>query len=415
MFPESKIFLPNKNLQSVNLDSQKNTRINSVIKSFINSLIRKQRFFFFGRCTLASSLEEADVHRVCTSCSGSEAALGQLLFDIEARWQGAADTATGEVAASAKSSQDSKRHDEPIKDAHSQDPRRQGEQNNDLPVKKSTTKTLPGKPSEPRRNRRIANPHVFPLNISSCTINRNDIFGLHNPSLWPVPLRLSYFDSIFTAAASAAKFSKLYISSASERAFLGFLAIFWLLNSLQKRYFSTQEFTRFEIIPLSILGCDQQNLENFLSYFKWSVHRLAHVFAYGWSKASHKRKRTLLEAPTGTLLFYYKDIKKKMIKGVACIWDVGCVHSGFAPYLARIHCPKVRCVHLSSMPKTTLACIWFRNDPCVHPFFRVTKTQHLDPDIRNFGFYYRGWTTEDGTERQHRQGSGCMRNESSRF
>jgi len=28
---------------------------------------------------------------------------------------------------------------------------------------------------------------------------------------------------------------------------------------------------------------------------------------------SHKRKMTLLEAPTGTLLFYYKDIKQEIV------------------------------------------------------------------------------------------------------
>jgi len=64
---------------------------------------------------------------------------------------------------------------------------------------------------------------------------------------------------------------------------------------------------------LSILGCDQQNLENLLSDFKWSGHRLAHVFADGSSTASHQRKRTLLEAPTGTLLFYYNDIKQQIV------------------------------------------------------------------------------------------------------
>jgi len=37
-----------------------------------------------------------------------------------------------------------------------------------FPVKKSTTKTLPGKPSQSQRKRKIANPHVLPLNISSC-------------------------------------------------------------------------------------------------------------------------------------------------------------------------------------------------------------------------------------------------------
>jgi len=59
------------------------------------------------------------------------------------------------------------------------------------------------------------------------------------------------------------------------------------------------------IIPLSILGCDQQNLEKILSDFKWAGHRPAHVFANGWSTASHKRKMTvtLLQTPTGTLLF----------------------------------------------------------------------------------------------------------------
>ena len=63
----------------------------------------------------------------------------------------------------------------------------------------------------------------------------------------------------------------------------------------------------------SILGCDQQNLENFLPDFKWSGHRLAHVFADGLTTASHKRQRTLLEAPTGTILFYHKDIKQQIV------------------------------------------------------------------------------------------------------
>jgi len=31
--------------------------------------------------------------------------------------------------------------------------------------------------------------------------------------------------------------------------------------------------------------------------------------------------------------------------------------------------------------------------------FQVTKTQHLDPNIRNFVFHYRGFTTEDGPDR----------------
>jgi len=77
---------------------------------------------------------------------------------------------------------------------------------------------------------------------------------------------------------------------------------FWVFWSIflvaelppEKRYFVSQEFTRFEIIPLSILGCDQQNLGQFLSNFEWSGHRSAHVFSDGWSTAPHKRKMTLL-------------------------------------------------------------------------------------------------------------------------
>jgi len=30
--------------------------------------------------------------------------------------------------------------------------------------------------------------------------------------------------------------------------------------------------------------------------------------------------------------------------------DVGCAHPGFAPYLERIRCPKVHCVHPSKLP-----------------------------------------------------------------
>jgi len=65
-----------------------------------------------------------------------------------------------------------------------------------------------------------------------------------------------------------------------------------------------------------------------------------------------------------------------VIRGVVCIRDVGCVHPGYAPYLARIRCQKVRCVHPSkesfwlrtSLFQKTLACIRFRNDPCTHLF-----------------------------------------------
>ena len=57
----------------------------------------------------------------------------------------------------------------------------------------------------------------------------------------------SYLKSrkFFFLAASAAKFWKHDTVSALEGAFPGVLPDFWLLNSLQKRCFSTQEFSHF--------------------------------------------------------------------------------------------------------------------------------------------------------------------------
>jgi len=54
-------------------------------------------------------------------------------------------------------------------------------------------------------------------------------------------------------------------------------------------------------------------MEKLLSDFKWAGHRLAHIFADGWPTVSHKRKVTLLEATTGTLLFFYKEIKQEIV------------------------------------------------------------------------------------------------------
>jgi len=66
-----------------------------------------------------------------------------------------------------------------------------------------------------------------------------------------------------------------------------------------------------------------------VSDFKWADYRSAHVFADGWSTASHKRKMTLLEAPTGTLFFYYKDNKQEIMHtlllekyGVSKLWGI---------------------------------------------------------------------------------------------
>jgi len=64
---------------------------------------------------------------------------------------------------------------------------------------------------------------------------------------------------------------------------------------------------------VTALGCGQQNMEKNLSDCKWAGHRLAHIFAEGWSTGSHKRKVTLFESPTGTLLFYSKDVKQEIV------------------------------------------------------------------------------------------------------
>jgi len=85
-------------------------------------------------------------------------------------------------------------------------------------------------------------------------------------------------------------------------------------NSLQKEVFW---YTRIHSLlvhgVITALGCDQQNMEKILLDLKWAGHRLAHIFADGWSTGSHKRKMTLMEAPTGTLLYYYQDLKQEIV------------------------------------------------------------------------------------------------------
>jgi len=65
----------------------------------------------------------------------------------------------------------------------------------------------------------------------------------------------------------------------------------------------TRSLSTGEIISLFIFGCDQQHLEDLLSDFKCTGHRVAHVFVDGLPTASHTRKVTWLEAPIGPLLF----------------------------------------------------------------------------------------------------------------
>jgi len=73
-------------------------------------------------------------------------------------------------------------------------------------------------------------------------------------------------------------------------------------------------------IHLGLLSAESAKI---LSVFKWSGRRLEHAFADGSSTALHQRKRTLLEAPTGTLLFYYKDIKQQIVHTLLLEEDSG--------------------------------------------------------------------------------------------
>ena len=52
----------------------------------------------------------------------------------------------------------------------------------------------------------------------------------------------------------------------------------------------------------------------------WCGHTLEHLFADGWSTASHKRKMTLLEAPTGTFLWQRYEARHCAL--VTVIWFV---------------------------------------------------------------------------------------------
>ena len=67
-----------------------------------------------------------------------------------------------------------------------------------------------------------------------------------------------------------------------------------------------------EIIPLSILGSDQQNLEKILEDFKWAGYRLAHVLADGESTASHKRQWRCWRFPQGQCFFIAKTLSKRL-------------------------------------------------------------------------------------------------------
>jgi len=111
--------------------------------------------------------------------------------------------------------------------------------------------------------------------------NKSVINGLNNTARSVV----SNNPQLLFFAAPAARFCKRDISRALEREFGGFGHFFGCC--LQTECFNAEEFTfqvpqSHKIIHLSILGCDEQNLQDFLSDFKWSGRGLALVFADGW-------------------------------------------------------------------------------------------------------------------------------------
>ena len=118
-----------------------------------------------------------------------------------------------------------------------------------------------------------------------------------------------------------------------------------------------------------------------------------------------------------SLLIYLHVCVCLLVCACACVLVLVCVFQCVSVFVRSLEglptcrlrasgiCP-IPCVH--PLPKSLLrvsvkmaflvARIGAQKDPCVHPFqrwplhasiIRVTKNQHLDPNIRNFGVYYR--------------------------
>jgi len=62
---------------------------------------------------------------------------------------------------------------------------------------------------------------------------------------------------------------------------------------------------------ITALGCDQQNMEKILSDFKWAGHRLAHIFADGWSTGSNG-KGHCWRRPQGHYFLITKTLSKRL-------------------------------------------------------------------------------------------------------
>jgi len=97
--------------------------------------------------------------------------------------------------------------------------------------------------------------------------------------------------------------------------------------------------------------------------------------------------------------FYHIKLPAKLLDERGWV-NLGCRlrASGICPIFCAYPLPKSP-LRASIKMALLVARIGAQNDRCVSEmtlrasFFRVTKNQHLDPNIRNSGFYYRVFTT----------------------
>jgi len=113
------------------------------------------------------------------------------------------------------------------------------------------------------------------------------------------------------------------IGSASERAFSGFLAIFLLLNSLKKEMFQKTRIHSHLVnwCRLSIKSRAAESGKKIVGLQVGWAQVITHI-CWWLVNSVTRRKMTLLEAPTGTLLLNYKDIKHYCFLQIASLWSL---------------------------------------------------------------------------------------------
>jgi len=136
--------------------------------------------------------------------------------------------------------------------------------------------------------------------------------------------------------------------------------------------------------------------------------RLRYYFTYKFNHVyvnSYVRKHTYTHTHryiyicTHTYLCVYLYVYTQCaVRGVVCIWDVRCTHPGCAASHTLRASVAQKSLRASVKMAVLVARIGTQKDPCVHLFqkwplyghvSRVTKNQHMDPNIWNFCFYCR--------------------------